>query len=79
MTVLLNSNENHMSLIHKYFLPLLANESPTAFIDVWKKMAKNVMNQENAKGINGLLLCLNVATSTTDMETDRISGIIRLM
>lgn len=71
MKALLNSNDQHIELINKYFLTLIAKDCRALFNEAWERMAQDIVKDRNSAGVYGLLICLSVAKSHKLIDTDR--------
>jgi len=72
LDILMKADGHHVSLLNKYFLPLLSKESPSVFTDVWQQMANNVISKRDEKALPSLLTCLSIANMNGVCATDRI-------
>ena len=66
------SNEYHIRLLNKYFLPFLSKECPHAFTDLIQRMASEIFETKQTTGLQALILCFNIARREKLLPDDRI-------
>ena len=65
------SEENHIRLLNKYFLPTLSKECPHAFTDLLQSMATDILEKKHTSGLQAFMLCLNIARREKLLPDDR--------
>jgi hypothetical protein len=67
-----SSNEAHIRLLNKYFLPNLSKNCPQAFTDLLKGMGKDVIETQQTENLQALMVCLNITCRNNILPGDRI-------
>jgi hypothetical protein len=67
------SDEAHIRLLNKYFLPTLSKECPDAFTDLLQSMTNDILTKEQTSGLQALMVCCNIAQRNNLLPEDRIS------
>jgi hypothetical protein len=67
------SDEYHIRLLNKYFLPFLSKECPRAFTDLIQSMANEIIETKRTTGLQALMLCFNIARREKLLPDDRPS------
>ena len=66
-----NSNEAHIRLLNKYFLPTLSKECPNAFTDLLQSMARDITEKKQTVGLQALMVCFNIGRRNNVLPDDR--------
>lgn len=67
------SDEGHIRVVNKYFLPILSKECPTAFVDLLQNMANDIFAKKETSELQIFMLCLNIARRSKLLPDDRSS------
>src|SRR5579871_5441672 len=73
------SDEGHIRVVNKYFLPVLSRECPTAFIDLLQSMANDILEKKQTSELQVFMLCLNIARRSKLLPDDRSSHVNALI
>jgi hypothetical protein len=68
--VISTSDEAHIRLLNKYFLPTLSKECPYAFTDLLQSMANDILDKKQTTGLQAFMLCLNIAKRNNLLSED---------
>ena len=79
MQTISGSEEAHIRLLNKYFLPTLSKECPHAFTDLLQSMANDILEKKQTSGLQALMLCLNIARREKLLPDDRTSILIKVV
>ena len=75
MATISRSEESHIRLLNKYFLPTLSKECPHAFNDLLQSMANDILEKKQTSGLQAFMLCLNIARREKLLPDDGISNL----